>query len=70
MKDKQDETSPLSFYNETEISLRNTNFPNELTTDLNVTYNLLENNILPAKRDTWTLWRPNWMGIINSIKFR
>ena len=40
MKEKHDEASLLSFYNEIEISLRNTNFPNELTTDPNVTYNL------------------------------
>ena len=46
MKEKQDEASPLWFYNEIEISLRNINFPNELTTDPNVTYNLLEKYII------------------------
>ena len=45
MKEKQDEASLLSSYNEIETSLRNTNFPNELTTDPNVTYNLLEKHI-------------------------
>ena len=56
--------------NELEISLRNTNFPNELTTDLNVTYNLLEKIYYLPRRNTWNLWRPNWIGIINSVKFR
>ena len=37
MKDKQDEASLLSFYDEIEISLRNTDFANKLTTDPNVT---------------------------------
>ena len=32
------EASLVSFYNEIEISLRNTHFPNELTTDPNVTF--------------------------------
>ena len=49
IKEKHDEASLLSFYNEIESSLRNTHFPNELTTDPNVTYNLLEKNILSAK---------------------
>ena len=39
IKEKHDEAS-LPFYNEIESSLRNTHFPNELTTDPNVTYNL------------------------------
>ena len=46
IKDKQDEESLLSFYNEIEISLRNTHFSNELTTDTNVTYDLLEKIIV------------------------
>ena len=49
MKEKQDEASLMSFYNEIEISIRNTNFPNELTTDPNVTYSLL-GKILSAKK--------------------
>ena len=49
IKEKHDEASLLSFYNEIESSLRNTHFPNELTTDPNVTYNLLEKTILSAK---------------------
>ena len=48
-KDKQDVAFLLSFYYETEISLRNIRFQNELTTDPNVTYNLLEKNISSAK---------------------
>ena len=82
MKEKQDEASLLSFYNEIEISLTNTNFPNELTTDPNVTYNLLEKNILSAKEkhlkpvktklNHYKHKKNPWitMGIINSIKFR
>ena len=46
MKQKQDEASLLSFYNEIEISPRNTSFPNELTADRNVTYDLLEKYII------------------------
>ena len=46
MKDKQHGASLLSFYNEIEISLRNTNFSNELTTDSNVTYVLLKKYII------------------------
>ena len=49
IKEKQVEASLLSFYNEIESSLRNTHFPNELTTDPNVTHNLLEKIILSAK---------------------
>ena len=37
MKYNQAEASLLSFYNEIEIYLRNTHFPDELTTDPNVT---------------------------------
>ena len=44
IKEKHDEASLLSFYNEIDSSLRNTHFPNELTTDPNLTYNQLENN--------------------------
>ena len=40
IKEKHDEASLLSLYNEIEISLRNTHFPNELTTDPNVTNNI------------------------------
>ena len=40
IKEKHDEASLLSFYNEIESSLRNAHFPNELTTDPNVTYDL------------------------------
>ena len=40
IKEKHDGVSLLLFYNEIEISLRNTHFPNELTTDPIVTYNL------------------------------
>ena len=40
IKEKQDEPSLLSFYNEMEISLINTHFSNELTTDPNVAYSL------------------------------
>ena len=82
MKEKQDEASLLSFYNEIEVSLRNTNFPNELTTDPNVTYNFLEKNILSAKEkhlkpvktklNHYKHKKNPWitMGIINLIKFR
>ena len=49
IKEKHDEASLLSFYNAIEISLRNIHFPNELTTDQNMTYNLLEKIILSAK---------------------
>ena len=34
------ESSFLSFYNKVDIFLRNTQFPNQLTMDTNVTYNL------------------------------
>ena len=82
MKEKHDEASLLSFYNEIESSLRNTHFPNELTTDPNVTYNLLEKIILSAKEkhlkpaktklNHYKHKKNPWisMGIINSIKFR
>ena len=82
IKEKHDEASLLSFYNEIESSLRNTHFPNELTTDPNVTYNLLEKNILSAKEkhlkpvktklNYYKHKKNPWisMGIINSIKFR
>ena len=82
MKKKHDEASLLSFYNEIEISLRNTHFLNELTTDPNVTYNLLEKIILSAKEkhlkpvktklNHYKHKKNPWisMGIINSIKFR
>ena len=81
IKEKHDEASLLSFYNEIEISLRNTHFPNELTTDSNVTNNLLEKNILSAKEkhlkhvktklNHYKHKKNPWisMGIINSIKF-
>ena len=82
IKEKQDEASLLSFHNKIEIYLRNTHFPNELTTDPNVTYNLLEKIILSDKENHLkpvktklnhyehksNLWIS--MGIINSIKFR
>ena len=82
IKEKHDEASLLSFYNEIESSLRNTHFPNELTTDPNVTYNLLEKIILSAKEkhlkpvktklNHYKHKKNPWisMGIINSIKFR
>ena len=81
-KRKHDGNSLLAFYNEIEISLRNTHFPNELTTDPNVTYNILEKNILSAtekhlkhvktKLNHYKHKKNPWisMGIINSIKFR
>ena len=37
MKEIQDEVYLLPFYNVIEVSLRNTKFPNEITTDPNVT---------------------------------
>ena len=89
MKEKQDEASLLSLYNEIEISLRNTNsnsqlknFPNELATDPNVTYNLLEKDILSAKEkhlkplktklNDYKHKKNPWitMGILNTIKLR
>ena len=82
IKEKHDEASLLSFYNEIESSLRNTHFPNELTTDPNVTYNLLEKIIVSAKEkhlkpvktklNHYKHKKNPWisMGIINSIKFR
>ena len=48
MKNKKDDASIKSFYEEVESSLRNIQFPNELTTDPNITYNLLEHVILSA----------------------
>ena len=45
INEKQDEDSLLSFYNGIEIFLINTNFPNEISTDPNITYTLLEKNI-------------------------
>ena len=82
IKEKHDEASLRSFYNEIESSLRNIHFPNELTTDPNVTYNLLEKIILSAKEkhlkpvktklNHYKHKKNPWisMGIINSIKFR
>ena len=82
IKEKHDEASLLSFYNEIESSLRNTHFPNELTTDPNVTYNILEKIILSTKEkhlkpvktklNHYKHKKNPWisMGIINSIKFR
>ena len=52
MKEKHDEASLLSFYNEIESSLRNIHFPNELTTDPNVTYNLLEKKYIVCQGET------------------
>ena len=52
IKEKHDEASILSFYNEIESSLRNTHFPNELTTDPNVTYNLLKKNYIVCQGET------------------
>ena len=46
IKEKHNEAHLLSFYNEIEISLINTHFPNELTTGPNVIYYLLEKNIV------------------------
>ena len=45
IKEKQNETSLLSFYKKIEIC-QNTPFPNEVTTDPNVTYNILETYII------------------------
>ena len=82
IKEKHDEASLRSFYNEIESSLRNTHFPNDLTTDPNVTYNLLEKIILSAKEkhlkpvktklNHYKHKKNPWisMGIINSTKFR
>ena len=82
MKEKHDEASLLSFYTEIEISLRNTNFPNELTTYPNVTDNLfwkyiltaLEKHLKPVKTklNHYKHKKNPWitMGITNSIKFR
>ena len=82
IKEKHAEASLLSFYNEIESSLTNTHFPNELTTDPNVTYNLLEKFLLSAKEkhlkpvktklNHYKHKKNPWisMGIINSIKFR
>ena len=64
IKEKYDEASLLSFYNEIEISLRNTHFPNELTTDpMWHTIYWKKLYCLP-RRSTWNLWRSNWI-IIN-----
>ena len=49
---KHDEASLISFYNEIEISLRIIHFPNELTTDPNMTYSLLENNYIVCQGET------------------
>ena len=82
IKEKHDETSLLSFNNEIDISLRNTHFPNELTTDPNVTYNLLGKIILSAKEKHLNPMKTKlnhykhkknpWVnvGIINTIKCR
>ena len=82
IKEKYDGASLLSFYNEIESYLRNTHFPNELTTYPNVTYNLLEKIILSAKEIHlkpvktklihYKHKKNPWisMGIINSINFR
>ena len=82
IKEKHDEASRLSFCDEIESSLRNTHFPNELTTHPNVTYNLLVKIILSAKEkhlkpvktklNHYKHKKNPWisMGIINSIKFR
>ena len=80
--EKHDEVSLLSFYNEIEISLRNTHFRDELTTYPYVTHNLLEKNILSPKEkhlkpvktklNHYKHKKNPWisMGIINSIKCR
>ena len=52
IKGKREEASLLSFYNKIEISLRNTHFPNELTIDPNVTYNLLEKKYIVCRGET------------------
>ena len=50
IKEKQNETSLLSFYNKIEISQKYSfSQSNEVTTDPNVTYNILETYILSAK---------------------
>ena len=39
---EEKQVSLLSFYNEIGISIKNFNFPNELTADQNMAYNLVE----------------------------
>ena len=67
-KEKHDEASILSFYNEIEISLRNTHFPNELTTAQMWHKSIRKKLYCLPKRSTWNLWRPNWI-IINIKRF-
>jgi hypothetical protein len=80
--EKKGEASYNSFYNEIEQSLKESNFPNDLNTDPNISYNLLENVITDAKirhlkptkarLNHYKHKKNPWItaGIITSIKFR
>ena len=49
MIEKQDKDSIKLFHDDIESSLKNIQFPNDLTTDPNLTYNMLEQVISSAK---------------------
>ena len=82
IKENQDKASLVSFYNEIENYLKNTHVPIDLTTDPNVTYNLLAKNYTICQEETHKpvktglnnyMHKKNaWitMSIIKSIKFR
>ena len=79
---KQDKDSIKLFHDDIESSLKNIQFPNDLTTDPNLTYNMLEQVISSAKEKHLTPKKVKfnhykhkknpWItkGILNSIKFR
>ena len=49
MTEKQDKDSIKLFHDDIESSLKNIQFPNDLTTDPNLTYDMLEQVISSAK---------------------
>ena len=82
MIEKQDKDSIKLFHDDIESSLKNIQFPNDLTTDPNLTYNMLEQVMSSAKEKHLTPKKVKinhykhkknpWItkGILNSIKFR
>ena len=82
MIEKQDKDSIKLFHDDIESSLKNIQFPNDLTTDPNLTYDMLEQVISSAKEKHQTPKKVKfnhykhkknpWItkGILNSIKFR
>ena len=52
MIEKQDKDSIKLFHDDTDSSLKNIKFPNDLTTDPNLTYDMLEQVISSAKKNT------------------